>query len=119
MKLLDSIHEAGAGAKCLITLAAVAAALLIGGVFISILHVNPLEAYYYLLIRPFRSFRSIGEISVKLVPILIVGLGVSFTFQAKLSNLGGEGQICLGAIGMTIVGISPFAKAIGLSLIHI
>ena len=113
MKLLDSIHEAGAGAKCLITLAAVAAALLIGGVFISILHVNPLEAYYYLLIRPFRSFRSIGEISVKLVPILIVGLGVSFTFQAKLSNLGGEGQICLGAIGMTIVGISPFAKAIG------
>ena len=41
MKLLDSIHEAGAGAKCLITLAAVAAALLIGGVFISILHVNP------------------------------------------------------------------------------
>ena len=94
MKLLDSIHEAGAGAKCLITLAAVAAALLIGGVFISILHVNPLEAYYYLLIRPFRSFRSIGEISVKLVPILIVGLGVSFTFQAKLSNLGGEGQIC-------------------------
>ena len=113
MKLLDSIHEAGAGAKCLITPAAVAAALLIGGVFISILHVNPLEAYYYLLIRPFRSFRSIGEISVKLVPILIVGLGVSFTFQAKLSNLGGEGQICLGAIGMTIVGISPFAKAIG------
>lgn len=62
---------------------------------------------------PFRSFRSIGEISVKLVPILIVGLGVSFTFQAKLSNLGGEGQICLGAIGMTVVGISPFARAMG------
>ena len=113
MKLLDSMQEAGTAVKCLITLAAVLAALLIGGIFIAILRVDPLEAYYYLLVRPFRSFRSIGEISVKLVPILIVGLGVSFTFQAKLSNLGGEGQICLGAIGMTIVGISPLAKSLG------
>ena len=48
MKLLDSIHEAGAGAKCLITLAAVAAALLIGGVFISILPVS----YTHLIIYP-------------------------------------------------------------------
>ncbi|MBT9779256.1 ABC transporter permease [Clostridium sp. MCC353] len=113
MKLIDSIREKDIVSKCLIILAAILAALAIGAIFISILNVNPFEAYYYLLIRPFRNFRSIGEISIKLVPILIVGIGVSFTFQAKLSNLGGEGQICLGAIGMTLVGTSPLAASLG------
>ena len=44
MKLLDSMQEAGTAVKCLITLAAVLAALLIGGIFIAILRVDPLEA---------------------------------------------------------------------------
>jgi simple sugar transport system permease protein len=40
-------------------------------------------------------------------------VGVSFTFSAKLSNLGGEGQMCLGAIGMTIVGTSALGTSLG------
>lgn len=85
----------------------------IGAIFLIILDVNPIHAYYYLLVRPFSSFSSIGEMTIKMTSILLVATGVSFAFQAKLSNLGGQGQLCLGAIGMTIVGTSSLGSAIG------
>ena len=50
MKLLDSMQEAGTAVKCLITLAAVLAALLIGGIFIAILRVDlwrPIITFWY------------------------------------------------------------------------
>lgn len=88
-------------------------ALIIGTIFILALDVDPKEAYYYLIVRPFTSKSSIGEISVKLAPILLMAVGLSFTFRTKLSNLGGEGQICLGAIGMTLVCSTSLGKALG------
>ncbi len=113
MKAIESMQSGALLRRIGIVLLAVLAALVLGAVFLVILNVNPFTAYYYLLVRPFSSLNSIGEMTIKLVPILIVGIGVSFTFQAKLSNLGGEGQICLGAIGMTLVGTSSFAEAAG------
>lgn len=107
------LQAQGVWRKTAIILIALTAALIIGACFLAALHVNPLSAYYYLLIRPFKTFSSIGELSIKLVPILIVAVGVSFSFNAKLSNLGGEGQMCLGAIGMTIVGTSALAQSLG------
>ncbi len=113
MKAIDSMHSGALLRRIGIVLLSVLAALALGAVFLIILDVNPFTAYYYLLVRPFGSLNSIGEMTIKMVPILIVGIGVSFTFQTKLSNLGGEGQICLGAIGMTLVGTSSFAEAAG------
>lgn len=94
-------------------LVSVAIALLVGLYFILSAGVNPAEAYYILLIRPFTSLSSLGEISIKLVPILLIGIGVSFTFSAKLTNLGGGGQMLMGALGMTLAGIPPIGPALG------
>jgi ABC-type uncharacterized transport system permease subunit len=110
---LEQFRQQRLGQRLIIILLAIIAALLIGAIFLAVLRVNPLSAYYYLLIRPFRTFSSIGEMSIKLVPILLVAVGVSFTFRTKLSNLGGEGQICLGAIGMTLVGTSALGQSLG------
>ncbi len=110
---LDQLRQQSFGRKIGIILLSIVAALAIGAIFLAVLRVNPLSAYYYLLIRPFRTFSSIGEMSIKLVPILLVGIGVSFTFRAKLSNLGGEGQMCLGAIGMTLIGTSALGQSLG------
>ena len=110
---ISRLHEEGFAKKLLIILLSVFAALLIGAVFLLILGVDPFIAYFYLLIRPFRSFSSIGELSIRLTPILLTAVGVSFAFSAKLSNLGGEGQICLGAIGMTLVGTSALGESLG------
>lgn len=99
--------------KVLILLLSVVAAMLVGSLLILIVGANPLEAYYYMLIRPLTSITSIGEVSMYFTPLLLVGIGVSFTFHAKLSNLGGEGQILFGALGMTLIGIPPIGNVLG------
>lgn len=99
--------------KALILLASAAAAMLVGSVFILAVGASPLESYYYMLIRPMTSIASLGEVSMYFTPLLLVGVGVSVTFHTKQSNLGGEGQMLLGALGMTLVGIPPVGAALG------
>lgn len=99
--------------KAVILILSVVCAMLVGSLLILAGGANPLEAYYYMLIRPMMSITSIGEVAMYFTPLLLVGLGVSFTFHAKLSNLGGEGQILLGALGMTIIGVSPIGDTLG------
>lgn len=99
--------------KVLILLLSVIAAMLVGSLLILIVGGNPLEAYYYMLVRPLTSITSVGEVSMYFTPLLLVGIGVSFTFHAKLSNLGGEGQILFGALGMTLMGIPPIGNVLG------
>lgn len=110
---LRKLHEERFGTKLIVIVLSVLMALLIGAIFLLILGVDPFTAYFYLLVRPFRSFSSIGELSIRLTPILLTAVGVSFSFSAKLSNLGGEGQICLGAIGMTLIGTSALGESLG------
>ena len=85
--------------KLVILLLSVAAAMLVGSVLILAVGANPLEAYYYMLIRPITSISSIGEVAMYFTPLLLVGIGVAFAFHAKLSNLGGEGQMRLNENG--------------------
>lgn len=85
---LDQLRQQSFGRKIGIILLSIVAALAIGAIFLAVLRVNPLSAYYYLLIRPFRTFSSIGEMSIKLVPILLVGIGVSFTFPRQTEQSG-------------------------------
>lgn len=96
-----------------ILLLAVLAAMLVGTIMILAVGANPIEAYYYMLIKPLTSVSSLGEVSMYFTPLLLVGLGVSFTFHSKLNNLGGEGQILMGALGMTLVGIPPIGDVLG------
>ncbi len=101
-----------------IMLVAIIAAMAVGSVFVLMSGASPADAYYYMLVKPLSSITSLGEVFIYFTPLLLVGLGVSFTFHCKLSNLGGEGQILCGALGMTLVGITPIAKTLGpLSLV--
>ena len=99
--------------KAAILLLSVVAAMLVGSLLILAVGADPLQAYYYMLVRPLTSITSIGEVAMYFTPLLLVGLGVSFTFHAKLSNLGGEGQMLFGALGMTLVGVPPVGELLG------
>lgn len=106
-------HRQGALRKALVLLSSVAVAMLVGSAFILAVGASPLEAYYYMLVRPLTSVSSLGEVSMFFTPLLLVGVGVSFAFQAKLNNLGGEGQMLVGALGMTLMGIPPVGTILG------
>src|SRR4051812_4977574 len=43
---------------------------------------------------------------VRAVPLIIVGTGIAISFRAGVFNIGGEGQLLIGAVASTIVGLS-------------
>jgi len=47
---------------------------------------------------PFSSKFGISETVVRAVPLLLVGLGIVISFRSGILNIGGEGQILIGAV---------------------
>ena len=47
------------------------------------------------------SVSGVTQSLVKATPLLLVGLGICIAFRANVINIGGEGQITLGAIVAT------------------
>ncbi len=82
------------------------AALGVGTILLLILRVNPLEAYGALWEGAFGSTNAIAETLVKATPLLLVGLGICIAFRANVINIGGEGQMIIGGILATQVGLT-------------
>ncbi|NUQ84866.1 MAG: ABC transporter permease [Anaerolineales bacterium] len=81
------------------------AALLVGAVMLLFLKVNPIEAYLSLWDGAFGSANSLAETLVKATPLLLVALGICISFRGNVINIGGEGQMIVGAILATWVGL--------------
>ena len=77
---------------------AMLAALLIGAVMLLFLKADPLNAYAAMITGVFGSVSGITQSLVKATPLLLVGLGICIAFRASVINIGGEGQIILGAV---------------------
>lgn len=87
----------------LIPIAAFLLALLIGAIMIAILGINPLVAFHALLNGAFGSINALADTVVKATPLLFVGLGICIAFRAGVLNIGGEGQLVVGALSATII----------------
>jgi simple sugar transport system permease protein len=82
------------------------AALLIGAVMLLFLGVNPIVAYAALWDGAFGSSNAFAETLVKATPLLLVALGICISFRGDVINIGGEGQMIMGAILATWVGLT-------------
>src|SRR5678809_380594 len=82
------------------------AALVVGAVMLLFLKVNPLEAYKALWQGAFGSTNALAETLVKATPLLLVGIGICISFRGDVINIGGEGQMIIGAIFATWVGLT-------------
>ena len=80
-------------------------ALLIGGVLVIISGNSMVEAYGALISGAFGSKQRISELFVKLVPVMIMALGVSIAYRAQLWNIGATGQFLMGSIAACAVGL--------------
>lgn len=89
----------------LIPLIALALALIIGAAVLVILGANPLDSYVALVRGAFGSTYSLTQILVKATPLLLVGLGIVIAFRGGVINIGGEGQIIVGALAATAVAL--------------
>jgi simple sugar transport system permease protein len=53
----------------------------------------------------FGSFYSLTEVLVRATPLILAGLGVAVAFQARFFNIGAEGQLYMGAVAATWIGL--------------
>ncbi len=102
MKRPDFAHLLDA----LLPVFATLAALAVGAVMLLVLGANPIRAYGALLEGAFGSANALAETAVKAVPLLLVGLGICIAYRANVINIGGEGQMIVGAIMGTVVGLT-------------
>lgn len=96
-------------------------ALVIGGVILALSGNNPFAAYAALLRGSFGSAAAFGRTLEKATPLIFGGLAVAFAFKAGLFNIGGQGQLLIGAIVAAYVGFSfdnlPFIIHMPLALL--
>lgn len=90
----------------LIPLCAVTLALMIGAVMLLSLGANPLSGYATMFTAAFGSLEGFSETTVKSIPLLLVGVGICIAFRANVINIGGEGQMVMGALLATAVALA-------------
>ncbi len=80
-----------------IRLSAVLLALLCSSLFILVMGHNPVKVYISMLNGAFGSKYRIIETMKVAIPIIIASIGIMVAFKMKFWNIGGEGQILMGA----------------------
>jgi len=82
----------------LVPLVAIALGLLLGAILILSIGENPLDAYGAIIEGAFGSPDAVGRTLEKATPLVFGGLAVAFAFKGGLFNIGGQGQILIGAV---------------------
>jgi general nucleoside transport system permease protein len=82
------------------------AALGVGAIILLFLGINPIEAYSAMLQGAFGSANAWAETLVKATPLLLVAIGICISFRGDVINIGGEGQMIVGALLATWVGLT-------------
>ncbi|MDN5342063.1 ABC transporter permease [Oceanotoga sp. DSM 15011] len=80
--------------------------LIIAAIIILLLGKNPLTAYAEMFKGAFGSRLSWADNITKMTSLLLTGLAVGFGFRAGVFNIGAEGQMAVGGIMATFVGIN-------------
>ena len=62
---------------------------------------DPVQAVAGLLGHALGTSSGLTEVAVRMVPLTLTGLGIVVAFRARMFNVGGDGQIILGAMAFT------------------
>lgn len=80
-----------------VSLATIALSIVTAAVLFSAYGAAPLGALYSLFIEPLSSPYNLGEVAIKASPLILIAQGLALGFQARVWNIGGEGQLIIGA----------------------
>lgn len=86
------------------------AAFGVGAFLLLLLGANPSQAYLALIDGAFGSTNALADTLVKATPLLLVALGICIAFRGGVINIGGEGQLVVGAIAATVLGLAMPGK---------
>jgi len=85
---------------------AILLSFIIGAVIVLATGNNPITAYYALVEGAVGDPLALGRTLLYTTPLIFTGLAVAVAFRAGLFNIGGEGQVFMGAIAAAWLGVS-------------
>jgi len=99
-------------------LIAVALTLVSGFLLVVVVSDNPVLAYEQLFFANFATPANVGNLLMRATPLLLIAVGIIFSFRAGIFNVGAEGQLYVGAISAAAVALSlPALPAVPLILV--
>ena len=81
-------------------------AFLFGALMILALGENPIDGLGAMIDGAFGTGDRVAATAVRATPLLLVGVGITISFRARVINIGGEGQIIAGALLSTSVALA-------------
>jgi general nucleoside transport system permease protein len=103
---LEKRPHAGVGLLLLVPLVSVVAALLFGAFFLSLIGLAPVAVYREMLRVSYTTGYGVADTLVSATPLILTGLAAAIAFRFKLYNIGGEGQLYVGAIAASGVALA-------------
>jgi simple sugar transport system permease protein len=85
--------------------AAVVAALAFIALLILALGQSPWVAFRALIVGAFGTLYDTATSLTRATPLILTGLGAAFAIRGNVFNIGGEGQIAMGGLAATLVGV--------------
>lgn len=92
--------------KLLFPVLSVLGALFVGGILFVVTGINPLEAYISLFGGALIGGENLSNTIIRTVPLLMISLALAIPFTGGIWNIGGPGQIRVGAVVATWLGIT-------------
>jgi simple sugar transport system permease protein len=89
-----------------VPLGSLAAAFAAAAVVLLVAGIDPLATYARLFDRGFLAPGALSNTLITTTPILLTGLAAAVAFRMRLWNIGAEGQLYIGAVGASGVGLS-------------
>lgn len=96
---MSLLRDRDVRALALRTALALLGALVVGGIALALAGLDPIASYEAILDSAVGSKFAIQHSLLQALPLTLTALGVAVAYRAGLFNLGGEGQILMGALG--------------------
>lgn len=103
--------------KFIVPFASGSLAFVVGAILLGSAGIDVGDAYATMFRGAFGSVFGFGDVMLKTISLLLAGLAVSVAFRCRQWNIGAEGQLYMGALGGTLVGISLLGAVPGIAIL--
>ena len=90
----------------IVSLISIILGLVAGGILMLFIGSNPIEGYSYLLQGALKNLERIGNTLATATPLIFTGFSVAFAFRTGLFNIGASGQMLIGGLLASAVGLT-------------
>lgn len=92
--------------ESIIRVGAILCSIVCAGLVLATMGFNPIQVFREIVLGAFGTQMRMQQTAVKAIPLIVTSLGILVAFKMKFWNIGGEGQIMMGAFGATLVALN-------------